>query len=64
MPEAQGAGGPLLSRRTLLGSAAALTAAGVLGARPGRAEAATGLLRIVDLGQGANGSACSGPSQR
>ena len=53
MPEAQGAGGPLLSRRTLLGSAAALTAAGVLGARPGRAEAATGLLRIVDLGQGA-----------
>ena len=53
MPDAQGAGGPLLSRRTLLGSAAAITAAGALGARPGRAEAATGLLRIVDLGQGA-----------
>ena len=53
MADAQGAGGPLLSRRTLLGTAAAITAAGALGARPGRAEAATGLLRIVDLGQGA-----------
>ena len=30
MAGAQGAGGPLLSRRTLLGTAAAITAAGAL----------------------------------
>lgn len=53
MEPAQGAAGPLLSRRTLLASAAAVTAVGALGVRPGRADAATGLLRIVDLGQGA-----------
>jgi hypothetical protein len=53
MADAHGAGGPLLSRRTLLGTAAAITPAGALGVRAGRADAATGLLRIVDLGQGA-----------
>ena len=52
MPPAQDAAGPRLSRRALLGSAAALAAAGAL-ARPGRADAAPGLLRLVDLGQGA-----------
>ena len=53
MPSAQDAAGPRLSRRALVGSAAALAAVGALGARPGRADAAPGLLRIVDLGQGA-----------
>jgi hypothetical protein len=53
MPEAQDAAGPRLSRRTLLGSAAAVAAVGALGARPSRALAAPGLLRLVDHGQGA-----------
>jgi hypothetical protein len=43
-----------LTRRALLGSAAAAAAAaGALGIRPGRAEAMSGLMRIVDLGVGA-----------
>jgi hypothetical protein len=42
---------PELTRRTLLGTTAAAVAAGMLGAR--EAHAATGLLKIVDLGAGA-----------
>jgi hypothetical protein len=43
----------MLTRRALLGSTAAAVAAGALGVRVPRAEAAAGLTRIVDLGAGA-----------
>jgi hypothetical protein len=45
--------GARLTRRTLLGSTAAVGAAAALGARVPRAHAAAGLTRIVDLGAGA-----------
>ena len=48
-----GALGAPISRRALLGSTAAVVAAGALGVRATPARAATGLMRIVDLGVGA-----------